>query len=316
MRRSMRISAGPPGHQHPSSSMSAPSASRSPTIAALVHHEHAVGQSKDLVEILRDHEHRDTAAAAARSSSCTFSMAPTSSPRVGEATTSALGAPANSRPITTFWRLPPGEVARACLGPGCAHRVRAISSLARRTIRLRRRNGPALMSVVAMALSTVLLAIERLGATPVPSLSSGTCATPRAIASRGSPARSSTPGDGDLARRQPRACPSAPRRARAARCPPRPQRPRSRRRAPRARRRSARATRGHPPRAGRSASSTTFVTASCAPAGGPSRPLGRPSARRGPRGVALAVATVATTRPPRSTVMRSEPPAPRAACAR
>ena len=55
------------------------------------------------------------------------------------------------------------------------------------------RNGPRVTSPPRYALRTTFDAMLRLGATPVESRSSGTCATPARIAARGSPSRSGRP---------------------------------------------------------------------------------------------------------------------------
>src|SRR5215212_10969983 len=58
------------------------------------------------------------AAAASRRYAWTVSIAPTSSPRVGWPATSTRGSPSNSRPRTSFWRLPPERFRTGTSGPG------------------------------------------------------------------------------------------------------------------------------------------------------------------------------------------------------
>ena len=87
---------------------------------ALVDDGDPVGELEDLVEVLADHQHPAPSAAASRRYACTVSVAPTSRPRVGEATTITRGSPENSRASTTFWMFPPEAAGPARSGPGAA----------------------------------------------------------------------------------------------------------------------------------------------------------------------------------------------------
>ena len=113
---------GRPGHRtpaisSPSSSTSRARASTSPTIApsymTTIRSESASTSSRS--SLIR--RTPTPSAAASRRYAWTVSIAPTSRPRVGEAATRTFGRPENSRPRTTFCRLPPESVRAGAAGP-------------------------------------------------------------------------------------------------------------------------------------------------------------------------------------------------------
>src|SRR5262249_52761093 len=130
----------PPAIRRPSSSTVASSAETSPTTAPS--YSTAIRSASARISS-RSSEIRRTPTppdAAVRRCSCTVSIAATSSPLVGEATTSTRGCPSNSRPSTTFCRFPPESWRAGRSGPpprtsysrirrsACARIVRSRSS--------------------------------------------------------------------------------------------------------------------------------------------------------------------------------------------
>jgi hypothetical protein len=95
-------------------------------------------------------------------------VAPTSRPRVGEATTSTSGPAINSRARSAFWAFPPESPRVAASGPGARMSKRVMASRAAPSIARRlRKNGRG-------RVSTRFSEMESDGESPVPSRSSGT----------------------------------------------------------------------------------------------------------------------------------------------
>src|SRR4029079_2265715 len=80
-------------------------------------------------------------AAASRRYACTVSIAPTSRPRVGWATTRTSGLSSNSRPSTSFCRLPPERLRTGVSGPGVFTSYRRMIPSARSRMRRRASRG-------------------------------------------------------------------------------------------------------------------------------------------------------------------------------
>ncbi len=174
---------------------------------ALVHDHDTVGEREDLVEVLADQQDRDSrrgclrAGRRARSRSRRRRARGSARPRSGRADRRRTRGPS-----TTFWRLPPDSSRAGVCGPGALISYRSISSRAPSRMLRCRSSGPREAGRLRYAFSTTFEAMLKLGATPVPSRSSGTCAIPAWIAARGSPAASPRPPTADLARPSPPAC--------------------------------------------------------------------------------------------------------------
>ena len=98
--------------------MVAAPASSSPTTAPSYMTSDAVGQREDLVQILADEKHRHTLRGGLPQVGVDGLDRATSRPRVGWAAISTRGSPWNSRPSTSFWRLPPERLRAGVSGPG------------------------------------------------------------------------------------------------------------------------------------------------------------------------------------------------------
>src|SRR3954452_20208427 len=114
---------GPSGHQHPELVDVGPLAVALADDRALVHHEHAVGQSEDLVEILRDHQYRDTAGGCGAQQFVHVLDGADVEPARGRSHYERAGGTGELAADHDLLEVAAGEVARTRFGPGCAHGV-------------------------------------------------------------------------------------------------------------------------------------------------------------------------------------------------
>ena len=104
-----------------------------------VHHGDPVGQGQDLVQVLRDQQGRRPLSRCRSSRRCTYSVALTSSPRVGWAASSTAG-PAGQLPRQDqLLDVPPGQAHQGRAAGGGAH-LEAPGSAARHSAAIRRRS--------------------------------------------------------------------------------------------------------------------------------------------------------------------------------
>ena len=140
----------------------------------------------------------------ASSSVRTYSLAPTSSPRVGWETTSTCGSRDSTRARSTFWMLPPESVATRSSGRALMAK-RSMSSSAWASMRLRSSRPPGAKS--SMCSRTRLSATGR-SSTRLAWRSSGMRPTPAAMTVCGSAPASSAPSTRMLPAITPRMPPS------------------------------------------------------------------------------------------------------------
>ena len=288
-----------------SPSCSGSAASRRPARprSALVEDDEPVGEREQLVEVLGHQQDRGARGASGEQLARTYSVAPTSRPRVGCETTISRGSRARTRASSTFWMLPPDRVATAVVRAGADGEP--LDELARPAPRCGRSSSPPPAAEVVDPLQDQVGATGRSSTRLAwPVLGDAPDARGHHLGRDSAPASSTSahpdrPASAGASR-------TAPPPARSGRCRTRPRRPRSRRPGRRGRPRAARASPGCRRRTARRRA---------APAGRPGRrsvgrcdPEGRPSDHHAGQLPLVGVARRAcpTSRPRRSTVTRSE----------